>query len=147
MIFPPFAIPNRFRPIGGVESPPAEADDLRIVWLGTAGYAIRYRDHTLLLDPFVSRPGFTPLFVSSTLMSIGLFVAFAFVVPFAKDDGIGATAASRLIAVIGLSSIVGHLRRPCRQHLRRPCHRFHAPCHRCHSLCRRSQPPHRFPSG
>ncbi len=58
---------------------------------------------------FMSRPGVTPLFVSSTLMSIGLFVAFAFVVPFAKDDGVGATAASRLIAVIGLSSIVGRL--------------------------------------
>ena len=42
-------------------------------------------------------------------MSIGLFVAFAFVIPFAKDDGVGATAASRLVAVIGLSSIVGRL--------------------------------------
>lgn len=58
---------------------------------------------------FLSTSGFTALFTSSLLMSIGLFVAFAFIIPFAKDDGVGATAASRLVAVIGLSSIFGRL--------------------------------------
>ncbi len=58
---------------------------------------------------FVRLPSFRPLFLSSVLMSIGLFVAFAFVIPFAKDDGVGASAASRLVAIIGLSSIVGRL--------------------------------------
>ncbi len=58
---------------------------------------------------FLSSRAFPALFASALLMSIGLFVAFAFVVPFAKDDGVGASAASRLVAVIGLSSIVGRL--------------------------------------
>ena len=58
---------------------------------------------------FVSKPGFSALFVSAMLMSIGLFVAFTFVVPFAKDEGVSAGAASRLIAIIGLASIVGRL--------------------------------------
>jgi len=58
---------------------------------------------------FVSTRGFSSLFLSSLLMSIGLFVAFAFVIPFAKDEGVGAGAASRLVAIIGLSSILGRL--------------------------------------
>jgi L-ascorbate metabolism protein UlaG (beta-lactamase superfamily) len=29
--------------------------DLEIEWLGTAGYRLSYQDHTLLIDPFVSR--------------------------------------------------------------------------------------------
>ncbi|MCP3938554.1 MAG: MFS transporter [Actinomycetia bacterium] len=49
------------------------------------------------------------LFFSSLLMSIGLYVAFAFVVPFAEDAGITSQAAARLIAVIGMTSIVGRL--------------------------------------
>lgn len=65
----------------------------------------------------VLRPGFAmlrdsyfaSLFVSTLLMSIGLYVAFAFIVPFAKDEGISAGRAARLVAVIGLSSIVGRL--------------------------------------
>ncbi len=68
---------------------------------GRAGWASNYS--------FLSLPSFRPLFLSSMLMSIGLFVAFAFVIPFAKDEGVGAGAASRLVAIIGLSSIVGRL--------------------------------------
>jgi len=58
---------------------------------------------------FVRTPAFRALFVSGLLMSIGLFVAFAFVVPFATDAGISSSGASRLVAVIGLTSIVGRL--------------------------------------
>jgi predicted MFS family arabinose efflux permease len=58
---------------------------------------------------FVRLPAFRALFVSGMLMSIGLFVAFAFVVPFATDEGISSSGASRLVAVIGLSSIAGRL--------------------------------------
>ncbi len=56
MLFPRFSIPNRYRPmrVGGLPRP--EADSLSIRWLGTAGYALRYRGRTLLVDPFVSRP-------------------------------------------------------------------------------------------
>jgi predicted MFS family arabinose efflux permease len=42
-------------------------------------------------------------------MSVGLFVAFAFVVPFAIDDGVSSAGASRLIGLIGLSSVLGRL--------------------------------------
>jgi MFS family permease len=58
---------------------------------------------------FVQNRAFQSLFVSGLLMSIGLFVAFAFVVPFATDAGISTSGASRLVAVIGLTSIVGRL--------------------------------------
>jgi predicted MFS family arabinose efflux permease len=54
-------------------------------------------------------PGFRSLFYSATLMSVGLFVAFAFVVPFAIDDGVSSAGASRLIGLIGLSSVLGRL--------------------------------------
>ncbi len=59
---------------------------------------------TMLADRF-----FGALFLSSLLMSIGLYIAFGFIVPFAKDEGVSAAAASRLVAIIGLSSIVGRL--------------------------------------
>lgn len=58
---------------------------------------------------FVRTPAFRALFVSGFLMSVGLFVAFAFVVPFATDAGVSSSDASRLVAVIGLSSIAGRL--------------------------------------
>lgn len=58
---------------------------------------------------FMRHPAFRSLFVSGLLMSIGLFVAFAFVVPFATDAGVSSSGASRLVAVIGLTSIVGRL--------------------------------------
>lgn len=58
---------------------------------------------------FLRTPAFRSLFVSGTLMSIGLFVAFAFVVPFATDEGVSSSAASRLVAIIGLASIIGRL--------------------------------------
>ncbi len=58
---------------------------------------------------FVRTAAFRALFVSGLLMSIGLFVAFAFVVPFATDAGVSSAGASRLVAIIGLTSIVGRL--------------------------------------
>lgn len=53
--------------------------------------------------------GFRSLCLASTLMSVALFVAFAFIVPFAVDAGVTSAGASRLVGVIGLSSIVGRL--------------------------------------
>lgn len=49
------------------------------------------------------------LFFSGMLMSAGLYVAFAFAVPFAKDDGVPAARAALLVGLIGASSIVGRL--------------------------------------
>lgn len=52
---------------------------------------------------------FRSLLLASTLMSIALFVAFAFIVPFAVDAGVTSAGASRLVGVIGLSSVAGRL--------------------------------------
>lgn len=67
------------------------------------------RDPDVASYGFMRHPAFRSLFVSGLLMSIGLFVAFAFVVPFATDAGVSSSGASRLVAVIGLTSIVGRL--------------------------------------
>lgn len=52
---------------------------------------------------------FRLLWIAGLLMSVGLYVAFAFVVPFAKDAGIAAQPAALLVSVIGASSILGRL--------------------------------------
>lgn len=56
-----------------------------------------------------ANPGFRSLCLATTLMSIALFVAFAFIVPFAEDHGVTAAGASRLVGIIGLSSVLGRL--------------------------------------
>ena len=53
--------------------------------------------------------GFRSLCLATTLMSIALFVAFAFIVPFAEDHGVSPAGASRLVGIIGLSSVLGRL--------------------------------------
>jgi predicted MFS family arabinose efflux permease len=52
---------------------------------------------------------FRILFSSGLLMAVGLFVAFAFIVPFARDNGIDSATAARLVGLVGLASIVGRL--------------------------------------
>lgn len=52
---------------------------------------------------------FQSLFASATLMSVGLYVAFAFVVPFAEDAGIDSSGAATLVGLIGFASIIGRL--------------------------------------
>jgi predicted MFS family arabinose efflux permease len=54
-------------------------------------------------------PGFAMLFVVSMLMSIPLFIAFAFVQTFAVEDGISVSNAALLVSLIGLASIVGRI--------------------------------------
>jgi len=56
-----------------------------------------------------ANPGFRSLCLATTLMSIALFVAFAFIVPFAQDNGVSPAGASRLVGIIGLSSVLGRL--------------------------------------
>ncbi|MEZ5411239.1 MAG: MFS transporter [Acidimicrobiales bacterium] len=56
-----------------------------------------------------ANPGFRSLCLATTLMSVALFVAFAFIVPFAQDHGVSPAGASRLVGIIGLSSVLGRL--------------------------------------
>ena len=57
----------------------------------------------------VRTSNFQALFGSGMLMSIWLFVAFAFIVPFARDNGVSSSTAARLVGTVGLASIVGRL--------------------------------------
>jgi predicted MFS family arabinose efflux permease len=57
----------------------------------------------------VAVPGFPALFAVSLLMSVALFIAFAFIQPFATDDGVSVPDAARLISLVGLASVVGRL--------------------------------------
>ena len=36
---------------------PLAEDQVQVTWLGTAGFTVEYAGHTLLLDPYLSRPG------------------------------------------------------------------------------------------
>ncbi|MEM9655002.1 MAG: MFS transporter [Actinomycetota bacterium] len=56
-----------------------------------------------------TNPGFAALFAVSLLMSIGLFIAFAFIQTFAVDDGVSVATAARLVSVVGLASIFGRV--------------------------------------
>lgn len=62
-----------------------------------------------LLARVVRTSNFRALFGSGLLMSVGLFVAFAFIVPFARDNDVSSAVAARLVGLIGLASIVGRL--------------------------------------
>ncbi len=57
----------------------------------------------------VSDTVFRSLFGSAVFMSIGLFSAFAFIIPFATDNGVSSERAAQIFSLIGLSSIVGRL--------------------------------------
>jgi L-ascorbate metabolism protein UlaG (beta-lactamase superfamily) len=57
MLFPRFDIPGRYRPMAGAGSGALAEGELSVRWLGTAGYCLRYGGTSLLLDPFLSRPG------------------------------------------------------------------------------------------
>ena len=52
---------------------------------------------------------FRIMFVTGLLFSVSLFIAFAFVVDFATDEGISSERAALLIGIIGATSIVGRL--------------------------------------
>ena len=52
---------------------------------------------------------FRILFVTGLLFSVSLFVAFAFVVDFATDEGISSRRAALLVGIIGATSIIGRL--------------------------------------
>jgi MFS family permease len=54
-------------------------------------------------------PAFRTMFWTTLLTSISLFTAFAFVVPFAEDEGVTSSRAALLVGIIGASSVLGRL--------------------------------------
>lgn len=54
-------------------------------------------------------PAFRVLFVTGLLFSVSLFIAFAFVVDFATDEGVTSSRAALLVGIIGATSIIGRL--------------------------------------
>jgi MFS family permease len=52
---------------------------------------------------------FRVLFATGLLFSVSLFIAFAFVVDFATDEGVSASRAALLVGLIGGASVVGRL--------------------------------------
>ena len=54
-------------------------------------------------------PAFRVLFATGLLFSVSLFIAFAFIVDFATDEGISSERAALLVGIVGATSIVGRL--------------------------------------
>lgn len=54
-------------------------------------------------------PAFWRMYGAGLLMSIGLFGAFALLATYAKDNGVSADAAARLIVILGVGSVAGRL--------------------------------------
>lgn len=75
------------RPPGAAAPPPAIAHMRRVFQIGA----------------------FRVLFATGLLFSVSLFIAFAFVVDFATDEGISSSRAALLVGIIGATSIIGRL--------------------------------------
>jgi predicted MFS family arabinose efflux permease len=52
---------------------------------------------------------FKVMFATGLLFSVSLFIAFAFIVDFATEDGISSDRAALLVGIIGATSIIGRL--------------------------------------
>lgn len=57
----------------------------------------------------IRAPGLAMLFLVSLLMSIALFIAFAFIQTFAIEDGVSVSDAALIVSLVGLASIVGRI--------------------------------------
>ncbi len=83
--------------------------------LGSAAIAVYSRPgsgrqgQSASLRSVITAPGYAMLFVVSLLLSLALFVAFAFIQTFAVEDGVSVSHAARLVSLIGLSSIFGRI--------------------------------------
>ena len=66
------------------------------------------KTHYDLRAAFTSR-GFLILFFSSMICSIGFFIPFVHLVPFAIDQGFGETNGVFLLMVIGIGSLTGRI--------------------------------------
>ena len=72
----------------GLEAPPAAIEHMKAI---------------LRIDAF------RIMFATGLLFSLSLFIAFAFVVDFATDEGISSEGAALLVGIIGATSIIGRL--------------------------------------
>ena len=57
----------------------------------------------------IGTPSFGVLYVSSVLLSMGLFTPFVFLPAFARDHGVSEVAAAALVGLIGGASVVGRM--------------------------------------
>jgi L-ascorbate metabolism protein UlaG (beta-lactamase superfamily) len=55
-LFPRYEAPAEFRPRGNIAG-----TAVKLTWLGIAGFSIEYAGTTVLVDPYLSRPGFREL--------------------------------------------------------------------------------------
>lgn len=88
---------------------------LAFVVLLTASFLVAAppQQSTVRIDGHVracmSTAAFRLLFISGMLMSLALFSAFAFIVPFAEDRGVSSGAAALLVSIVGASSVGGRV--------------------------------------
>ena len=61
------------------------------------------------LKELLSNPVFRAMYLAGFMMTIGLFVPFVFLKPYAQDHGISAGTAATLVSVLGLGSLGGRL--------------------------------------
>lgn len=61
------------------------------------------------LKAIVRIDAFRIMFVTGLLFSVSLFIAFAFIVDFATEEGIASDRAALLVGIIGATSIIGRL--------------------------------------
>ena len=64
---------------------------------------------TFKLRTLASSKVFRAMYLSGFLMSLGLFVPFLYLKPYAEDNGIGAGDAALLLSVLGIGSLAGRL--------------------------------------
>ena len=76
--------------------------------VGATNNQIDVKTYYDLKAAFLSR-GFVMLFFSSMICSIGFFIPFVHLVPFAIDQGFGETNGVFLLMVIGISSLTGRI--------------------------------------
>ena len=76
--------------------------------VGTTDNQIDVKTYYDLKAAFLSR-GFLMLFFSSMICSIGFFIPFVHLVPYAIDQGFGETNGVYLLMVIGISSLTGRI--------------------------------------
>ncbi len=85
-----------------VRPPRTLPDDGTTETVAEPGFVERFRE----LRP---QAAFRVMFWTTLLTSISLFTAFAFVVPFAEDEGITSSRAALLVGIIGASSVLGRI--------------------------------------
>ena len=87
---------------------PTDTKDGSASVVGATDNQIDVKTYYDLKAAFLSR-GFVMLFFSSMICSIGFFIPFVHLVPYAIDQGFGETNGVYLLMVIGISSLTGRI--------------------------------------